>query len=122
MFKSFIDAAFFCYAASGTVPLNSSLEPAINFSNDSDFVLQEIRNKNQAAGAITIVIKLSGGEAFSNQALDASIFGQGNDAIKFFREIKIPANSQLNILMTNTTGADIVHEIQFWGYKVPKKG
>ena len=116
-----ITRAFYCYSTGQvTVPANNvPAQPQIIFSNDSDFVLKEIRNTTQTAGDILITLSFSSGENFSSSALESSIISQ-NYPIHFDEEVKIPANSQLNIRLQNTTGADIVHEVQLWGFKVDK--
>jgi hypothetical protein len=125
MYKSIIKPQFFCYATEiVTVPANGSIEPQIDFSNDSDFIVDEIRQTEQTTGALLIQLSLQAGERYSNEALDTAQFTEGFNGKKFFgvngNQPRIPANTNLNITLINTTGADIEHQVQLWGYKVEK--
>lgn len=122
MFKNIINKAFFCYNAKvSALAGGSSSVQQITFSNHSDFLLKEIRNTLQAAGAILITIALTSGDQFSNQALDSALFSTGFNGIKFFENVIIPANTNINVTIQNTTGGALSHEIQFWGYKIDKQ-
>jgi len=108
----------FCYATlNQSIPANSTLIPQINFNNDSDFDLVEVRSTNQNAGEILTQLSFSSGELFSNVALDVSLFSGNAYPVRLPEPVCIPANSQLNVQLTNTTGGAITTQIQLWGYK-----
>ena len=126
MFKSIVKPLLFCYSTQQlTVPANGTIVNNISFSDDSDFVVDEIRQTDQEAGEILVQFRLQAGELFSNGALDSNLFSNGFNGKKFFGVHgylpRIPGNTQLNVQLQNTTGADIVHEVQIWGYKVDKQ-
>jgi hypothetical protein len=121
--KSVIDPQLFCYAIPSTVFLaNSTVIPQINFSSDADFELFEIRATQQAAGAILMQLSMSSGELFSNTPLDTLLFAGTSYPVRIPVNVRIPANTQVNVLIQNTTGGNITSQIQLWGFKVQPKG
>jgi len=119
MYKSIIKPGLFCYAIPITdVPANGSVKPQINFSNDSDFILTEIRSTKQSAnGDITVLINVSSGELFSNVSLDVNIFAEDSYPVRV-PDVRIPANTQLDVQLTNSTAGILSEQIQLWGIKV----
>lgn len=119
---SIIKPQLFTYATNIiTVNANSSSQSDMVISNDSDFLLTEIRAMKQSAnGSITLQIKLAGGDLFSNVALDTNLFAGDNYPVRLVSPIRIPANSQLVFMFTNTTGGNLTTQIQLWGYKQDK--
>ena len=113
----------FCYAVNHVFAGAGSATESITFSNDSDFILKEIRVNPQTFGNLKVQMSLTNGELFSNIAIDTSLFSAGansDNAIKFFdSELRIPSNSTLSFELT--AGAGLTAEIQLWGYKVNKK-
>ncbi len=113
----------FVYGFRIVVPANGTANPQITISSDSDFELFEMRGNVQAQGAITIQPSYSNGVVWSNYAFDAALISAGanaNNKVLPAYPIKIPANTQLNFLLTNTTGGDLTYEFQLWGRKIPK--
>lgn len=134
--KSILDPAFFCYSHTELVNLGNGLSatPLINISNDADFEVFEIRAIINSAVAFTgglfVSLSLAGGELFSNVAIDyksiAVVEGivqiaTGGYPIRLPRPTRIPANSQINVLVNNQTGQAVDFQLQLWGYKVEKK-
>ena len=114
-------ASLFCYAIPDTlIPLNNEVEPEINFNNETDFDICEIRATPQAVNAILMQLSLASGELLSNVPLDTSQFAGTSLGIKLIVPVRIPANSRLNVRLINTTAGNLTSSIQFWGYKVPK--
>jgi len=74
----------------------------------------------QAQGAILISITYSNGEQWSNAAFDSALISAGagaNNKVAMPYPIMIPKNTQINILLQNTTAAAITYELQMWGRK-----
>lgn len=116
-----MNASLFCYAIPATlVAANSIVAPQINFNNETHFDVCEIRATTQAINAILMQLSLASGELLSNVPVDTNQFAGTSLAVKLPVPIRIPANSQLNVQLTNTTGGNLTSQIQFWGYKVPK--
>lgn len=112
----------FCYAIPSQVFIaNSTVMPQINISSDKDFELAEIRATQQAAGAILMQLSLANGDLFSNLPLDTLQFAGTSLAVRLPIPVRLPANTQLNVQITNTTGGNLTSQIQFWGYKVEKE-
>ena len=121
MFKSNAKPALFCYAIPSTLFLaNAIAQPQINISNDADFLITEIRASQQAAGAILMQLSTANGEIFSNTPLDTLLFAGTSYPVRLPSPVRVPANTQLNVQVTNTTGGNLTSQIQFWGYKVEK--
>lgn len=119
MFKSIIKPGLFCYAIPATnVGALGVVAPQINISNDSDFMLTEIRASRQAVGAILVQLSLASGELFSNVPLDTRLFAEDSYPVRLPEPVRIPANSQINVQLQNTTGGALNSQIQLWGYKV----
>jgi hypothetical protein len=137
MYKSIIKPGFFCYAiAHQTLATTVQATPAINISNDSDFMLCELRAIVESAGipdtSVTMTLSLSSGDLFSNVALDLLSFAsiiidvatQANQSgypIRLNEPVRIPANSQINCQVQNNTADTLRVQVQLWGYKVDKK-
>lgn len=116
--KSILKPALFCYAIPSTVFVaNSTVSPQINIANDCDFELIEIRATQQAAGAILMQISLASGELFSNVPIDTALFAGTSYPIRLPYPVLIPANSQLNLQIQNTTGGNLTSQIELWGVK-----
>jgi hypothetical protein len=121
--KTVINPALFCYAIPSTVFVaNTTTTPVITISNDSDFELIEVRASQQAVGAILMQISLASGELFSNVLLDSQLFAGTSYPIRLPFPVRIPANSQINIQVQNTTGGNLTSQVQLWGVKVDKVG
>lgn len=118
--NNLISPSLFTYATNRvTVNANSSAEDQIVISNDSDFLLSEIRATKQSSNnSIIMQMKMSGGDLFSNVALDTNQFAGDNYPVRVTPPVRIPANTQLVFTFTNTTGGNLVTQIQLWGYKV----
>ena len=111
----------FCYAIAPTlIGALGQAQPQINFNNDSDFELIEIRATPQAINAVTMQLSMASGEFLSNTAIDTNLFAGTSYPVRLPAPVRIPANSQLNVLLNNTTGGALTSSIQFWGYKIPK--
>lgn len=107
----------FCYAArTGNIPNGASETQNINFANDYDFELREIRT-NGTSGVL-ISLSYATGENISNIAINTSFVGNGQNALKLFEPVLIPRNSQITVTWANSSGGAVIQEIQFWGYKV----
>lgn len=135
MFKSIIKPGLFCYSHPEVVNManNTVQTPVINISNDSDFMLFEIRAVfNKAAvttGGLFVQLSLASGELFSNVALDAKAFSVGDGVATFALNgypirlpegTRIPANSVINVQVNNQTDNAVDFQLQLWGYKVEK--
>lgn len=119
--KSIINPSLFCYAIPATTVLaNTTVTPQIVVSSDYDFEMFEIRSTLQAVGAILMQISLASGEILSNVLLDTVQFSGTSYPVRLPFPVRIPANSQLNIQLQNTTGGNLVHQVQLWGVKVDK--
>jgi len=124
----------FCYAITSQTPADAAtVTPSISISNDSDFMMHELRGVINVGAAITgtvlIQLSLQSGELFSNVGIDMLSFASSNVdeysgyPIRFPEPIRIPANSVISVQITNNAGgALVVCQIQLWGYKVPQLG
>lgn len=132
MLRSIIKPPLFCYATTvQTIGAGVTVTPQINVSNDSDFIITEIRATIYKVAALTgdvlLLASLSSGELFSSVAVDICSFAtfvgagftQSNYPLKV-PDVKIPANSQLNIQLTNNNAETLDCQIQYWGIKVNK--
>ena len=132
MFKSIIKPPLFAYATTvQTIAAGATATPQISLSNDSDFVLTEIRGTIYKVAALTgdllMLASLASGELFSNVGIDvcsfATFIGAGfteeNYPVKV-PNVRIPANSQLNVQLTNNNAETLDVQIQFWGVKIDK--
>lgn len=134
MYKGILTPGLFCYSHAEIVNManNTIQTPVINISNDSDFECFEIRGLfNKAAvttGAILLQLSLASGELFSNVAIDAKSFSAGEAGANIYpgypirlpENVRIPANSTINVQVNNQTDAAIDFQVQLWGYKVEK--
>jgi hypothetical protein len=132
MYKALIKPGLFCYshAEIANMANNTIQTPQINFSNDSDFELFEIRAIfNKAAvttGAVLLQLSLASGELFSNVPIDAKSFATQNIEnesgypIRIPLNVRIPANTVLNVQVNNQTDNAIDFQLQLWGFKVDK--
>ena len=119
--KSLLNPALFCYAIPSTSFLaNSTTTPQITIASDSDFELIEIRATKQAAGEILLQISSASGDLFSNVPLDTLLFAEDSYPVRLPFPVRIPANSELNFEVQNTTGGNLTSQIQLWGVKVSK--
>lgn len=129
MFKSLVKPHLFCYSHTPQAPTTlQTLTPAINISNDSDFELLEIRGAIHKAASFTgnclVQLSLSSGDLFSNVALDILSFASVEQdsfsgyPIRLSEPIIIPANSVINVQITNNSTETLVSvQLQLWGYK-----
>lgn len=121
MLKSILQNIMFVYTIPvTTVPLNGTANPQINFNNDSDFLLTEIRATTNAVGAILMQLSTASGELLSNALIDTALFSGANYPVRLATPMRIPANTQLNVFLQNTTGGNLTTQIQLWGYKVDR--
>lgn len=121
MLKSILQNIMFVYTIPvTTVPLNGTANPQINFNNDSDFLLTEIRATTNAVGAILMQLSTASGELLSNALIDTALFSGANYPVRLATPMRIPANTQLNVFLQNTTGGDLTTQVQLWGYKVER--
>jgi hypothetical protein len=119
MFKSILKPAFFCYSHTEVSNLanTTTSNQLINISNDSDFEVFEIRAIINApavfTGGLFVQLSLASGELFSNVAIDyksvATIDGTATAVIQGYpirlpENTRIPANSQVNVVINNQTG------------------
>jgi hypothetical protein len=130
MYKSVVKDGFFCYATAQITAMvtGTTQTPAINISNDSDFEVFELRaviyKLAARTGSVLMTISLASGELFSNVAIDLLAFATQNIQnesgypIRLPFMTRIPANSQLNVQLTNNTGANVDVQVQLWGKKV----
>lgn len=129
MFKSLVKPHLFCYSHTPVAPTTlQTLTPDINISNDSDFEVLEIRGAIHKAASFTgnvlLQLSLSSGDLFSNVAIDMLSFASvEQDAfsgypIRLAEPIRIPANSRINVQLTNNNTETLVSvQVQLWGYK-----
>jgi len=134
MYKSVIDKGFFCYAIAEIVGLGNTLSqtPAINISNDADFEVFEIRaiiyKLAAPTGSVTLSMSLASGELFQNVAIDLFSFATQNIQnysgypIRLPFMTRIPKSSQINVQITNNSGANVDVQVQLWGRKVDSEG
>lgn len=121
MLKSILQNIMFVYTIPvTTVPLNGTANPQINFNNDSDFLLTEIRATTNAVGAVLMQLSTASGELLSNALIDTALFSGANYPVRLATPMRIPANTQLNVFLQNTTGGNLTTQIQLWGYKVDR--
>ena len=128
MFKSLVKPHLFCYShTEQTIATTVTATPSISIANDSDFELLEIRGViNKAAsftGDILLLMSTSSGDLFSNVAIDILSFAsveQDNFSgypIRLNEPVRFPANTLLNLQLTNNGGESIDVQVQLWGYK-----
>lgn len=134
MLKSIIKPPLFCYATTvQTIAAAASSTPAINVSNDADFLITEVRAVVYKVAAVTgdllMLVSLASGELFSNVGVDvfsfASVVGAANSQGQTYPikvpDVRLPANSEINVQLTNNNAESVDVQIQFWGVKVPKQ-
>lgn len=132
MLKSIIKPPLFCYATTvQTLAANATLTPSINVSNDADFIITEIRATIYKVAALTgnvlMSVQLGSGELFSNVGIDVCSFAafigagftQSNYPVRV-PNVRVPANSELNVQLTNNNAETLDVQIQFWGVKIDK--
>ena len=130
MFKSLIKPHIFTYATSPTVlAAGASFTPAINVANDADFELLELRAVIHKAASFTgnvlMLISTSGGDLFSNVGIDLlSLASVEQDSfsgypVRLTEPVRIPANTVLNVQLTNNGAEECTVQVQLWGYKRP---
>ncbi len=124
----------FCYSHTVQTPgIGATVTPSISISNDSDFEMLELRgtiNKLAAFdGSVLLQLSLASGELFSNVGIDMVSFSSNNISnysgypLRFPDKIRIPANSVINVQITNNNAAALIGvQVQLWGYKVPSLG
>ena len=129
MFKSLIKPHLFCYSHTPqTIATTVTVTPAINIANDADFHLLEIRMSVEKAasvsGSLLVQLSTSGGDQFSNVGLSAYSFASMEQdqfsgyPIRLPEPIVIPANTTLNVQITNNNGETVSNvQLQLWGYK-----
>ena len=135
MYKGILTPGFFIYSHAEIVNManNTIQTPVINISNDSDFIIMEIRAiMNKAAvttGGVFIQLSLASGELFSNVAIDAKSFGVLDGTatgilsgypIRLAEGSRVPANSTINVQVNNLSDNAIDFQLQLIGYKVEK--
>lgn len=129
MLKSIIKPPLFCYSHTPQVIATTlTVNPAINTSNDSAFVLNEIRGTIYKAAAFTgsviLQLQLASGELFSNVGVDIlsftsnSLSNYSGYPIRIPVDVVIPQNSTINVQLTNNNGETVTVQVQLWGYKV----
>ena len=129
-YKSIVKPGLFCFATTvQTIGAGATLTPAINIANNADFILTEIRATIYKVAALTgdvlMQIQLGSGDLFSNVGVDicsfATFIGAGfteeNYPVKV-PDVRIPANSELNVALTNNNTETLDVQIQLWGVKV----
>lgn len=134
MYKSIIQNGMFTYAITPqTLLTTAGATPNINISSDSDFICTHIYGVVEIAAAmpdapILLTMSLASGELFSNVALDMLSFskvicpvaaeqGIPGSPIMLIQPMRIPANSQINIQLVNSTLQTVIVQIQLVGYK-----
>jgi len=121
----------FCYAITPqTIATTVTVQPTINIANDCDFRILEIRAVIEKAasvsGNVLMQMRLSSGEFFSNTGIDIYSFASmEQDAfsgypIRLPEPVTIPANSVIEVSLTNNNGETVTVQVQLWGYKVPR--
>ena len=129
MLKSIIKPPLFCFATTvQTLSAGASLTPSIDISSDGDFLIYEIRAVVYKAAAITgdllMQLSLSSGELFSNVGVDifsfatCSISNNSGYPIRLPEPVLIPANSNLNVQLTNNNAESLDVQVQLWGVKI----
>lgn len=130
MLKTIIKPPIFCYSHTPeTITTGVTATPSISVSNDSDFMLSELRSSIFKAAAFTgtvlLQLSLASGELWSNVGVDILSFSSNQISnytgypIRFPVPIRIPANSVITVQLTNNNGETIEVQIQLWGWKVP---
>ena len=128
MFKSLVKPHLFCYShTEQAIATTVTATPAINIANDADFELLEIRAAiNKAAsftGSVNLLLSTSSGDLFSNVALNILSFASVEQdsysgyPIRLSEPVRIPANTVINVQITNAGGEECTVQIQLWGYK-----
>ena len=133
MLRSIIKPPMFCYATTvQTLAVAGTLVPQVNISNDADFVITEIRATIYKVAALTgdvlMSVQLGSGELFSNVGLDvcsfATFIGAGFTMSNYpvrVPNVRVPANSEFNVTLTNNNAEELDVQIQFWGFKIDKE-
>lgn len=118
MIKTLFQNMPFCYKARiPTIADGQTLSPQISFSNDSDFILTDLRSTGTAG--VYVTLQSANGETFSNEPWHAALVGAGFNGLKVLTNPVIPANTDLVVQVQNTSGGPVTNfEVQLWGYKV----
>lgn len=122
----------FAYAITPqTITTGTTVTPQINFANDSDFELVEIRASIFKAaafsGTVLMTLSESSGKLYNNTGIDVLAFSANMVSnysgypIRLPGKCVIPANTSLNVQLTNNNGETVTVQVQFWGYKVSKQ-
>ena len=115
----------FVYATKNSFAADGTVTPNIVISNDSDFLLQEIRVIGSLdPGDLLLSIGYAQGDVWNNISFDASTIqcnANANNALKFLQMPLIPRNTQINVQMQNASGAALLAEVQLWGVKLYKE-
>lgn len=111
-----MEKKLFCYLAnSGAVTAGNNVNQPIQFDNETNFEIREIRTLGTA---MTITLKTSSGYLFQNNAFTSSVIGSGNNSLKLIPDtMQVPKNSNWIVNFNNATGGSLTDEIQIWGYK-----
>ena len=127
----------FCYATvAQALAAAATIQPVINIANDCDFQLIEIRGIIHKAaafsGTVLLQLRQTGGDVFSNVAIDMLEFSttilatatpkSNGYPVRLPLPIIIPANTEVTVSMTNNNGEELTSiQLQLWGIKVPMK-
>ena len=65
-------------------------------------------------------LSTASGELLSNALIDTALFSGANYPVRLATPMRIPANTQLNVFLQNTTGGNLTTQVQLWGYKVER--
>ncbi len=128
MYKSLVKPHLFCYShTEQTIAASGSAIPAINLANDADFELLEIRAAISKAasftGSVNLLLSTSSGDLFSNVPINLLSFASVEQdsysgyPIRLSEPVHIPANTVLNLQLSNNGNEAVTVQIQLWGYK-----
>ncbi|MEM3373354.1 MAG: hypothetical protein QXF76_04025 [Candidatus Anstonellales archaeon] len=109
---------FFIYNLlfNSTITNGSSDVKNINIGGQ-DFDLYEIRTTEQSK--VRVTLKTAEGNLFSSTAFDSALIGKGMNGYRLPKPLRLTANTQLVVQITNNSGASIDNfEIMFIGEKL----
>lgn len=112
--KFFVYNTVFAAVADG-----ASTTTSLIIGSDADFKLSEIRTTGTSR--VRVQIRETSGNQFSNSPFDAAIIAGGNNGFKVLEDVIITKGSQLDVIITNNSGATIAannFEVDFIGYKI----
>lgn len=114
----------FCYVirSAASILAGATDSQTISIANDHDFILKEIRTSG--TNNVRASLANANGEQWSNQSINMGFVGTGFNGLRLMdRDYVLPANTQIQALFDNQTGAGITaaQEIQLWGFKIPKQ-